>query len=207
MISYKWKGQKKVHRLEWSANQCDKDLLKKFSKVLTEADLVIGHNGDRFDLKWVNTRLLYHGLPPIGKIISEDTLKIAKRHFNLQSNKLDYIAKLLGLGSKLPTGGYKLWIDIVMHKCPKAMKKMGRYCDMDVKLLEQVHDKLAVFQEPTINLSGNDLLGCLRCENKRMTTNGVYELQSGAVKQRLRCLKCGSGRTIPYSKYEKEMQR
>lgn len=206
MVSYKWAHEKKVHRLDWGLNkQCDKQLLKKLSKVMNEADLIVGHNGDRFDLKWINTRILYHGLPPVTPVHTEDTLKIAKKYFNFQSNRLNYIAQLLGIGAKIPTGGSKLWLDIVLNKSQKAMDKMGKYCDMDVVLLEKVHKKLAVFHEPSVNLSGSDLLGCLRCENKRMTTNGVVELKSGTKKQRLRCLKCGSSRTIPYTKYLKEV--
>lgn len=208
MASYKWKHEKKVHRLDWGLKkQCDKSLLKKLSKIINEADLVVAHNGDRFDLKWINTRLLVHKLPPLRPFKTEDTLKLAKSHFNFQSNRLNYIAELLGIGSKVPTGGSKLWLDIVLHKDEKAMAKMGKYCDMDVILLEKVHDRLSIFHEPVIDLSGNGLLGCHRCENPQMTTNGIYTLKSGAEKQRLRCLKCGSGRTVPLSKYVKELRK
>lgn len=206
MVSYKWKGNKKVHNLSVNLrDMSDKKVLSKLAKVLEKADLVVTHNGDRFDLKWINTRMLYHGLQPIQQYKSEDTLKIAKKYFNFQSNRLNYIANLLGIGNKLDTGGIRLWLDIVLEKCPKALKKMIRYCDQDVRLLERVHNALSHYHKPAINLSGTGLLGCLRCENPRMTTNGITTLASGTQQQRLRCLKCGSSKTIPYNKYLKEI--
>ena len=206
MVSYKWKGDRKVHNLSVNLrNLDDKKVLRKLAKVLGEADLVVTHNGDRFDLKWINTRMLKHGLKPVQQYKSEDTLKIAKRYFNFQSNRLNYIANLLGLGSKLETGGIRLWLDIIFERCPKALSKMIKYCDQDVILLEKVHDKLAIYHTPTINLSGSSLLGCLRCDNKQMTTNGVRTNASGTQHQRLRCLKCGSSKSIPYTRYLKEV--
>lgn len=52
-ISYKWEDEYEVHSLDWGKRQCDKALLKKFVKVIGEADELVAHNGDRFDIKWI----------------------------------------------------------------------------------------------------------------------------------------------------------
>lgn len=61
-ICYKWEGDKKVHSLTWDKHQSDKKLLQDFIKVANTADELVGHNGDKFDLPWVRTRCLYHGV-------------------------------------------------------------------------------------------------------------------------------------------------
>lgn len=43
-ISYKWENEDKIHNLRWDENQCDKEILKEFSKIMESADEVIGHN-------------------------------------------------------------------------------------------------------------------------------------------------------------------
>ena len=59
-ICYKWEDEKQVHSLSWDKNQSDKKLLQEFIKVANEADELVGHNGDKFDLPWIRTRCLYH---------------------------------------------------------------------------------------------------------------------------------------------------
>jgi DNA polymerase elongation subunit (family B) len=55
-ICWKWENEDKVHFLKWDENQCDKKMLTEFVSVIEEADEVIGHNGDRFDIPWLRTR-------------------------------------------------------------------------------------------------------------------------------------------------------
>src|SRR5690606_36182950 len=62
-ISYKWLDEDQVYNLSWDKNQDDKFLIEQFVEVLNEADLSVGHNGDRFDLKWIKTRALFHRIP------------------------------------------------------------------------------------------------------------------------------------------------
>lgn len=41
----------------------DKKILEELAKVLDEADVVVAHNGRKFDVKKINTRFLLHGIP------------------------------------------------------------------------------------------------------------------------------------------------
>jgi DNA polymerase elongation subunit (family B) len=61
-VSYKWLGEDEVYNLSWDKNQCDKFLLEQFIEVMNEADVLVAHNGDRFDLPWMKTRALKHDL-------------------------------------------------------------------------------------------------------------------------------------------------
>lgn len=141
-IGYKWEDEDKVHILHWDKNQDDKAMLQAFLKVANEADELIHHNGDSFDLPWFRTRCLFHGLEPLPQYKTADTLQWARRHFYFNSNKLDYIARFLGIGGKMKTE-YGLWKAVVLEKCPKAMARMLEYCQKDVVLLEKVWKRLS----------------------------------------------------------------
>lgn len=116
--------------------QDDTRIVSKLADLIREADYVIAHNGNRFDFKRVNARLLLNRLPPLGNVQSIDTLSIARQSFDLPYNNLDFLARKLGFGSKLKTG-FDLWRRSVMGDT-KAIKEMSAYCDQDVILLEHV---------------------------------------------------------------------
>jgi len=140
---YKWEGDDRVYSLKWNKGD-DKDLLEKFSKIIDSADEVVTQNGDAFDIKWLRTRCIYHGIPVSPKFNSIDTLKMARSGFKFNSNKLDYMGKFLSLGQKIKTE-YNLWKDITLNNSKVAMDKMVEYCKQDVTLLEQVYQKLQAF--------------------------------------------------------------
>ena len=53
----------------------DKALIEELWKMLDEADVVVAHNGDKFDIKKINTRFLVHGLTPPAPYKPVDTLR------------------------------------------------------------------------------------------------------------------------------------
>jgi DNA polymerase elongation subunit (family B) len=136
-ICYKFEDEKEVGYLTWDSKQSDKKLLEKFIPIANSADELVGHNSDNFDLKWVRTRCLFHKIDMFPNYTTIDTLKIGRAKFRFNSNKLDYIAKFLGMGEKIKTE-FGLWKDIVLNKDKVAMTKMVKYCQQDVKLLEKV---------------------------------------------------------------------
>lgn len=106
------------------------------ARLIEKADYVVAHNGDSFDIKNVNTRLIANGLEPLGHVQSIDTLKVVRQSFNLESNKLDYLAQFLGFEGK-PHTSIDLW-----NRCwdgePAALKEMLAYNENDSVLLEHV---------------------------------------------------------------------
>lgn len=139
-ICWKFEGEDKVHSLQWDKG-CDKEMLKKFSKIMDSADEIIGQNSDRFDIKWVRTRCIFHNVPISAKFVSVDTLKMAKQGFNFNNNRLDYMSKFFGNDGK-PETGYQLWKDICLKHSKEAMNKMIEYCKNDIIILEEVYNKL-----------------------------------------------------------------
>lgn len=207
-ISYKWEGEKDVHTLTWSSNKSDKTLLRQFVAILNEADEVVAHNGDAFDIPWIRGRCLYHGIsiPPV--IDSIDTYKVARRLFKLPSLKLDYLAQLLFNDRKATTGGFSLWKD-VCGKDKKAAKKaldiMTIYCEKDVLLLEKVFNKLNPYIPNKVNYAaanGLSAVCCSECGSSKTHVSKTRVSAAGIKRVQMQCNNCGKYFTISNTKYE-----
>jgi hypothetical protein len=208
-ICWKWEG-KKVEGLTWDKDQSDKAMLAKFIKVLMQADEVIGHNGDRFDLPWIRTRCFYHGIRIPHQLPSVDTLKQARKGFNFPSNRLDYLGKYMGVGRKKETGGFGLWKG-VMDKDAASLALMVDYCKQDVELLERVHQKLYAYTKPTTHIgvaSGGYKHWCPSCGSSDVIRNGNKHVTNfGVTKVQMKCKGCGTTYRMNETQVMSEMLR
>lgn len=191
-ICYKWAGGKKTYSLQWDKGS-DKAMMKKFYEIICAADEIIGHNGDKYDLRWVRTRFLKHGFKSVPKFKSIDTLKISRSMFLFKSNRLDNIGKELGFGGKKDTGGIELWHDIIQRNSKTAMNKMVSYCKRDVELLEKVYNNISGFTEPKTHAavhSGNYKWDCPHCASSMVKSKGSITSSVGVVQYRMLCNGC-----------------
>lgn len=192
-ISYKWEHEDKVKNLRWDENKCDKKMLTDFIKIMNEADECIAHNGDRFDIKKIRTRCLFHRIPMFPKYRTLDTLKKAKSGFNFNSNRLDYIAKFLGVGAKLEHEGFNMWVKC-MQGDEEALKDMVKYCDMDIVVLEDV---FLALQNYIINNThtgvhnGKMKASCPNCASEDVSLLKNDVTAKGTVKRLMECNTCG----------------
>lgn len=207
-VAFKWLGDDKIQTLSLpdfstykTSKENDKMLLGAIWKLLDEADVIIAHNGDRFDLPKINARLLVNGFAPPSPYKTIDTLKIARNKFKFDSNRLDALARTLGFGRKLPHTGFDLWKGC-MAGDKKSWKLMCDYNAHDVELLETLYLRIRAWAttHPNKNVydGGN---GCPRCGGHRMEKRGI-QYTATSMKQRYHCLKkdCGawsSGKSEP----------
>jgi len=163
-------------------------------EVLVGCDILIHHNGNAFDLKKFNSRLIYHGFDPIPPMLCIDTLKEVRKIAKFSSNRLDYLGTHLGLGAKLETGGHGLW-DAVMEGDPKALKLMVKYCIQDIILLEKIYYKLRGYMKHHPNVISNKKpspkglhgIQCPKCGSWKNHKTNVRRAASGKVNQQYKC--------------------
>lgn len=201
-ICYKWEGQSKVYSLNWDKNKCDKKMIQSFLRVLNQADEIIAHNGDRFDIKWIRGRCFIHGLDMMPSYNTVDTLKEARKQFNLNSNRLDYLSKITGSTGKLKTD-WSMWVKITLHNHKPSLNLMVKYCKVDVVELERVWGKMKNFIKPKTNIDTGYKSDCPECGSERTHLNRRLVLASGAVKITLRCKDCGKYHTVSDKSYNK----
>lgn len=204
-VGYKWEHEKEAKCLTWDKNQDDKAMVLSFLDIALEADELVAQNGDQFDLPWLRSRCLFHGVKSLPRFKTADTLQWAKRNFYFNSNKLDYMADYLGIGRKIQTD-FGLWKDIVLNNCPVAMAKMVKYCKHDVILLEKVWKRLSMSVAPKTNVAvllGGDKWQCPRCASKKVQARGECITSAGTISHRMQCQKCGGWYKIGDPAFEK----
>lgn len=201
---WKWEGDDEMFSVTWDKNQDDKAVVDALVPVLAESDEIIYQNGDRFDLPWFRTRCLFHGLMPLPNYKTLDTLKIARSKFYFNSNRLDYIAKFLGLGGKIKTE-FNLWKDVVLDKCPEALAKMVEYCGHDVVLLEQVYNRLMLTTKPKTHagvMNGGDKWYCPHCGSNNISFVKTRVSAAGTIAYDMKCEDCGASFTVNETVFE-----
>ena len=198
-FSFKWLGAKTTHAValpdfkRFKKDPTDDlEVVQYVWKLLDEADIVIAHNGDAFDIKKINARFLFHGMKPPSPYRTVDTKKAAKRVFAMNSNKLDDIGNYLKLGRKMSTGGWDLWSECLRGNM-KSWKKMVAYNIQDVVLLEKVYLKLLpwILNHPNVNAIDNKPDSCPNCGSNKLHSRGTVTIVGGTVKTRYQCQTCG----------------
>lgn len=194
--AWKWLGESKIYTVSilddpkrFQSNTSDDHyVVEALRDVIASADVVVAHNGNDFDYKWLAGRLLFHGLPPLPPVQQIDTYREAKKVFNLNAFRLDYLGKYLGLGRKIKTST-DLWLKVLRGN-KTAIKTMLRYNKGDIILLEKIFLKMRPFMQGYINrqLHGNN--GCPRCGSNKVQSRGTHRSLT-QLYQRFQCISCG----------------
>lgn len=159
-ISYMWEGEKKPttlvfdlqkHNLLKYDDDADKKILKQFSDVVQQANMIVAHNGKRFDIPILKARLIKHGLPDIRPTLIDDSYLLS-RGIGFVSHKLNHIARFLNNEQKLEVH-YDLWLKIALNKDANALKLMAKYNEKDVLVLANVYRRLRSYINSSMNLT------------------------------------------------------
>jgi uncharacterized protein YprB with RNaseH-like and TPR domain len=184
----KWQGESKVQMFsDWEHGH--EEMVRQAHRLFTEADAIVTYNGDRFDIPRLQGEFLLAGLPPPPPVTSIDVYKTIKKMGYL-SSKLAYIApRLVGEG-KLSHDGFAMWVG-VMNGDEKMQRKMGRYCAIDVRRLEEVYDRIKAYiaNHPHMGETGSEACGA--CGSRDLVTVGAKRSKSFQT-ARVQCRSCGS---------------
>lgn len=169
-----------------------KKFLRNAHALLEEADVVIHYNGKRFDIPTMNKEFVLEGMLPPATYKQIDLLQVARRQFRFPSNKLDYVAKALGVGEKVKHAGFDLWIRC-MNNEEAAWKEMEEYNVHDVVILEKVYMKLLPWipNHPNYGLYDNVADVCPNCGGVHLERRGFAYTNAGQY-QRFQCKTCGT---------------
>lgn len=166
----------------------EKDLVFELWKLLDEADIVIAHNGVRFDNRKANAKFIEFGLTPPSPYKVVDTKQVAKRYFAFNSNKLDDLGELLKVGRKVKHQGIELWEGCINND-QKSWAIMKKYNKQDVDLLERIYLKLRPWMtnHPILDHGFN----CPNCSSNELQKRG-FSINKRFTFQRFQCSSCGA---------------
>lgn len=160
--------------------------------ALSQADVVVSFNGDRFDVKHLNREFAELGLAPPKPYKSIDLLKTVKANFAYSSNKLDNVTQRLGLPGKLSHTGFDLWLGC-MSGDDKAWGLMERYNRKDVVITEKLYDRLRpwIKNHPHVGQFTGDEWSCANCGHTDVSRGRDGEAFTYVQKYRAyQCPKC-----------------
>lgn len=182
-IGYAWNDNQPAKVLGWGYKERDsKQVIQEFDKLVAEADIIVGKNNIAFDNKYIDTLRMYHGLPNISYPKVQDIEKDIKKNFRLQSNSLDYIAKMLGFkGKKKVT--MDDWLDAIFRKNIKGYNKLLDYCKQDVEMTRAIYNKINNYTVST---------KCQVCQGTNLKRNGTHTNNFGELYQNYWCNDCTS---------------
>ena len=143
-ISWRWLGDDKAQGLAMSPEEAllnnDSRLCSVLWSLIEEADVIIGHNVDNFDLPIIKARMVINNFAALKKVRTIDTLKLA-RQMRFPSNRLGSLGVILGEGDKASHSGIKTWIGCMSGE-QEALDEMLVYNIEDVDLLFRVYMRL-----------------------------------------------------------------
>jgi hypothetical protein len=182
-VGMKWAGERQVRVLsEWEHGY--RAMIAETRDALNEADAVATYNGAAFDLPKLEGQFMLLGMDLPAKPTQIDIYK-AVRKMGFISSKLDYIAPLLGIGSKVKHPGLEMWVG-VLNECPKAQEKMARYCAGDVRLTERLFDRVKPFIRNLPRLRSGSSCPCGSDNTQHRGFNYAQHFKT----QRIFCLDC-----------------
>jgi len=182
----------------------DSRIMGNLWKVLNEADIVIAHNGDSFDIPNINTRCIVNDLPPIKPYQTIDTLRIAQKQFGFTHNSLNALARIFGLSEKIDTD-FDLW-----RRCKNgdddALLEMETYNRHDVEVLEEVYLKLRpwIKGHPNLGLYMElDVPVCKNCGSTNLKPDGSHSYTNASKFVNMKC-ECGAYGRLRNTVFPKE---
>lgn len=192
----KWLNSNKVFYMDTSKQKDvrdDKRIVKGLWKLLNEADIIIAHNGDKFDIKKFNSRAAFHHLDPVKHFKTTDTLTETRKVFGNTSNSLEYVSNMFNKKYKKlkhkEFPGFELW-KAALEKNPRAWKAMKKYCIHDVLSDDEYYKGLQGWIK-TQNFAvyyDDNITRCI-CGSPNIIKKGFVYIRDGKY-QGYQCLDC-----------------
>lgn len=186
---------------ELEPEKCDFYLVSELKKLIDDSDIQVAHFGSKFDIKFLQSRLLVHNLQMADSKWKTffDTCITAFKRFRI-GGKLKVIARALGCDNQkdeLPLSvwqrshflGYEPYFS-------DAIKEMVGYCKQDVRTLYDIAQPMFPYVKhlPSYQaITGKSGVYCpsVACGSEDIEYVGIDATKTGAYQQ-YRCKKCGN---------------
>jgi DNA polymerase elongation subunit (family B) len=194
----KWLNEDEIIEAKLTPQEIDDEddsrIVKQLRNLFDEADIIIGHNIDKFDIPIVNTKCLIWGIEPPSAFRTVDTLKVAKKSFRFPDNKLQSMCEGLGMEGKLHTD-FDLWRGCMLgSEREQYIQDMLTYNIQDVKQQEEVYLEVLPWIKSHPNMAqyvkGTEKC-CTNCGSSNLEKDGYYYTSLGKY-QTYKCKSCGA---------------
>jgi hypothetical protein len=191
----KWYDRKTVtFKSLWGNGR--KDMLDELWMMMDEADVIIGYNSKKFDVKRINSEFIREGYEQPSPFQQIDLLVQVRKHFAFSSNKLDDVLTELGLKNKQSNSGMPLWIG-VQNGVKSDQRDMKMYNIQDVAVTEDLYALIRgwISPHPNMGLYADDTDSehpiCPTCGSTQMHKHKKRPTRVGLFQQ-WHCQDCGA---------------
>jgi hypothetical protein len=194
-----WVGMSQDPKFKaWSED--DRYVLSRLWELFDNADVIIGQNHERFDIKKANERFFIHKMPPPSPYATIDTRRIWNRAFS-GSAALKYMARKADVALKQSNRGFELWKDC-MANVQAGWDEMEAYNIADVVATAEVYTRLIPWVDTPVSNVVNfghwaqGAWACKKCMNKDKDRGGLgfqrrgFHRTGASVFQTVMCKKC-----------------
>jgi hypothetical protein len=179
IVCAKWYDSDEIIRLaEWDRGGRPM-FLKRVHRLISEADILAGHNVDKADVPWLKNDLhVEGGLPPLPPFKTVDTLKILRKEFGggMPFKGLDAANQILGLPAK--TDRYDPdAMERAVNGSREDREQLTDYCAGDVLAGQWLYDWTRPHHKshPALFVDGqSSLTTCHRCGAETKPTARRY---------------------------------
>lgn len=115
--------------------------IKDVFSYLNEFDILVAHNGLKFDRPYLNTLAMKHGLGvDLARKKLIDPVWASRKHFRLSSNGLFKIIDYFDITDKKTPIHWSTWVKATIDGDKEAMDEIVHHCEQDIKALYQAYD-------------------------------------------------------------------
>jgi uncharacterized protein YprB with RNaseH-like and TPR domain len=202
-FAYKYEGEKKVH----SYNICNYPQFKKsgatddwaicaeIHSILSNAEIICGHYSKKFDVPYINSRLLKNGLSVLPEFGQGhiDTWWYCKKKLKLTRNSLATAQSFFELEDEKTFLDYDVWYKAMCGDV-ESLRYIEDHCVKDILVLEQTFQRL----RPLINIPALRLakykgeIFCTNCGSDNVIKHGTRYICPKKHYQRFLCHDCGA---------------
>ncbi len=172
----------------------DVALLGEVYEILADADMWVTWYGIKYDVPFLNTRMLEAGFSPLPNIPHVDLWFTARHHLKLSSNRLANVQDFLQLKDSKTPLTRRVWREAEAGDA-KSQEYIVDHCLKDVKVLEGAYERLRPYVRTHPRVAGFG--PCRACGSKRMQKRGIAITKLKNEKQRVQCQACGAWDTRP----------
>ena len=179
----------------------EKGMAQDLWRFFDKADLIIGWNSDRYDIRKINTLFAKHGIPPPSPSKSIDLIKTSRTKFLLPSNTLDDFLNYFELDRKLDNEK-NLFIKCT-ERDRKSFKQLAKYNKHDTLITEKAYKFLRPWIKSHPNLDTySEHTVCPKCQSKNLVRRG-YQYNQTTKYARIYCKDCMGWSRSPVNISEK----
>ena len=124
----------------------DKEVIKQLIEDFKQYDMIVGFYSTKFDVPFVRTRALVHGLafPEFGELYHRDAYYMVRNKFCLSSNRLENSCRVLTGKTDKTRIDSDHWLHALQGQ-KASLDYIVEHCQYDVLDLEKLYNKVTPF--------------------------------------------------------------